>query len=509
FILVGTMNPEEGELRPQLLDRFGLCVDVGGIDQLEQRVEVIRRELNYRSSKKNFRADYLPQEEALRQQLVKSVANLGKVQMKPEQHRLIASISLQAGVQGHRADLVIAAAARSLAALHNRSVPTQDDLWTAAELALTHRANSPFQFDREGVIGSAPNSSLNAAETTTAEQRSEAEAESSESGNPTAERGQAEGSEESTATANGVTTPNTGGNLVQEVEEGLTIQPLEPALQRKQRHQPGRRATEKIQDQRGRYVRAEARERVTDLAVDATIRAAAPYQLGRGRSSGQRLRLEGYDLQQKIRQRKVGHLVVFAVDASASMDAEQRMTATKGAVLSLIQDVYVRRDRVAVVVFKNRSAEVVLQPTASVRLAMRKLERLSVGGTTPLTHGLVTAHQLIKTELRRDSSLRPLLVLISDGRGNISMFREEPVVEAGRVAEMIRSQQIESLVIDSARDFGHLAREPNQARLAPRYQSYASSACAELAEQMGAQYCGLHDLSREEITRAVSGRLKR
>ncbi|MGH7870017.1 MAG: hypothetical protein ACREP9_20865, partial [Candidatus Dormibacteraceae bacterium] len=100
-------------------------------------------------------------------------------------------------------------------------------------------------------------------------------------------------------------------------------------------------------------------------------------------------------------------------------------------------------------------------------------------------------------------------VLISDGRGNISMFREEPVVEAGRVAEMIRSQQIESLVIDSARDFGHLAREPNQARLAPRYQSYASSACAELAEQMGAQYCGLHDLSREEITRAVSGRLKR
>ena len=220
------------------------------------------------------------------------------------------------------------------------------------------------------------------------------------------------------------------------------------------------------------------------------------------------MRLERPDLHQKVRERKVGNLIVFVVDASASMDAEQRMAATKGAILSLLQDAYVRRDRVAVVIFKNRTAEVVLRPTSSVSLARRRLEKLSVGGTTPLTHGLMAGYKVVKTELLRDPTIRPLLVLISDGRGNISMFKEEPLIEAQKVASLIESEEIDCLVIDSARDYSHLPSVQHLARVAPMYQTYAINACADLAERMGARYYGLYDLSRDEIASAVERELR-
>src|SRR5207244_5614811 len=148
-------------------------------------------------------------------------------------------------------------------------------------------------------------------------------------------------------------------------------------------------------------------------------------QKERGRLPGERLKLERDDLRQKVRERKIGNLIVFVVDASASMDAEQRMAATKGAILSLLQDAYVRRDRVAVVIFKNRTAEVVLRPTSSVSLARRRLERLSVGGTTPLTHGLMAGYKVVKTDLLVDPPIRPIAGLTGVGPGN------RPILHAG------------------------------------------------------------------------------
>src|SRR5258706_6073055 len=191
------------------------------------------------------------------------------------------------------------------------------------------------------------------------------------------------------------------------------------------------------------------------------------------------------------------------------MDAEQRMPATRGATLSLLQDAYVRRDGVPGTIFKTRPAEVVLRPTSSVPLARRRLEKLSVGGTTPLTHGLMAGYKVVKTELLRDPTIRPLLVLISDGRGNISMFKEEPLVEAQKVAGLIESEHIDCLVIDSARDYSHLPSVQNLARVAPRYQTYAINACADLAERMGARYYWLYDLSPDEIAPAMERELGR
>ena len=225
-------------------------------------------------------------------------------------------------------------------------------------------------------------------------------------------------------------------------------------------------------------MRAVLTERTTDVAFDATLRAAAPHQPRRraeAPAGGPALRLERQDLRQKVRRRRTGTLIVFVVDASASMDAEQRMQATKGAVLSLLRDAYVRRDKVALVVFSGRIARVALSPTSSVDLAEARLQRLTVGGTTPLTHGLVAGLKLVRTERLRDSNVYPLIVLISDGRGNISLFGEEPLVEAQRIAEQIGHEHIRTLVIDSSRDTAGGAASRRRRARRPRRCSEASA----------------------------------
>jgi magnesium chelatase subunit D len=512
FILIGTMNPEEGELRPQLLDRFGLCVDVESIRDPDQRVLIAERDAAFKRGNHEFVNEFAAADHNLSRALAEAIAAVKEVKITPGQARLISSICVEAEVLGHRADVVIDHAARALAAYRRHVTPSREDIYDAATLALAHRARQPLRRDQD--------------ETTSPEQGDEQEASKpseSDTGEPQASDSEspAEASADQTSTAadsgqqsagsdQGMTTGGSSGNeSAPDATETFNVRRLDLPRQRRVRKQGGKRSASQTPDRRGRYVRAQPRAKVNDLAIDATVRAAAPMQKERGRQPGERLLLERNDLRQKVRERKVGNLIVFVVDASASMDAEQRMAATKGAILSLLQDAYVRRDRVAVVIFKNRTAEVVLRPTSSVSLARRRLEKLSVGGTTPLTHGLMAGYKVVKTELLRDPTIRPLLVLISDGRGNISMFKEEPLVEAQKVAAMIDAEEIDALVIDSARDYSHLPSVQHLARVAPMYQTYAINACADLAERMGARYYGLYDLSRDEIASAVERELGR
>ena len=512
FILVGTMNPEEGELRPQLLDRFGLCVDVEGIRDPDERVLIAERDAAFKRGDHEFANEFAAADSNLSRALAEAIGRVKDVRVTAAHARLISSICVEAEVLGHRADVVIDHAARALAAYRRHGSPSREDIYDAATLALAHRARQPIRRDQD--------------ESTTPEHGEEQEGSQQsdpESGEPQASESEAssEATAEQSASASetgqqsagadtGVTTGGSSGHESSpEALQTFNLRRIDLPRQRRVRKQGGKRAASQTPDRRGRYVRAEPKEKVSDLAIDATVRAAAPMQKERGRRHGERLMLERQDLRQKVRERKVGNLIVFVVDASASMDAEQRMAATKGAILSLLQDAYVRRDRVAVVIFKNRTAEVVLRPTSSVSLARRRLERLSVGGTTPLTHGLMAGYKVVKTELLRDPSIRPLLVLISDGRGNISMFKEEPLVEAQKVAALIDAEDIDALVIDSARDYSHLPSVQHLARVAPMYQTYAINACADLADRMGAHYYGLYDLSRDEIATAVERELGR
>jgi magnesium chelatase subunit D len=513
FILVGTMNPEEGELRPQLLDRFGLCVDVGGADDIEDRVRIMEQDASRALDSEAFSRQAGRGEALLAADIIAAEARLATVVVSRIMLELASSLAVAAGASGHRADIVLVRAARTLAALRGLGAVGLAEIQDAAELALNHRRREQSPATRH-----AEEDFRQQAE----EKLKELEAD--------AEKAKAEGKPEASAQSDS----GSGGDQV-EAETSAGQAPLDPSdpapmegsepfegeifpiakieipRERRQRKAAGKRTKSITGQRRGRYVRATTVEKTTDLALDATLRAAAPMQRKRraaaaaaGEVVGENLRLERHDLRQKVRDRKIGNLIVFVVDASASMDAEQRMTATKGAVLSLLRDAYVRRDKVALVVFSGREARVVLRPTNSVEMAEKRLSRLNVGGTTPLTHGLVEGLKLVRSERLKNADVYPLLVLISDGRGNISVAGDEPLIEAQRVAEQIKTEGIRALVIDSARDYSKSLPARRLAQISgSAYSSYALNACNDLAEHMGGRYLGLFDLNQGSILAGV------
>ncbi|MGA8016004.1 MAG: magnesium chelatase subunit D family protein [Candidatus Dormiibacterota bacterium] len=534
FILVGTMNPEEGELRPQLLDRFGLCVDVSGLRAVAERVAVMQRDIDRQLDSLAQDRSRQPDQDRLRAVISKAQELLPLVEISAEMRWFIALACLDAGVLGHRADIVVMRTALTLCALRQAEAVlgaapghepspsplevTPEDIAIAAELALRHRRR-----DRPG-DGSPSQGSPKAAERQRERMEELAEQARAEAAMTDADSDDSHQSAEDSDQETGDRTAEQRGDEAsgQEVKRHAAEQLFEGELfpvksiklprDRKSRSATGKRSSSETRDKRGRYVRAVQVEHTTDVAFDATLRAAAPHQPRRraGRvSGGPALRLEKQDLRQKVRRRRTGTLIVFVVDASASMDAEQRMQATKGAVLSLLRDAYVRRDKVALVVFSGRTARVALSPTNSVDLAESRLQRLTVGGTTPLTHGLVAGLKLVRTERLRDRNVYPLIVLISDGRGNISLFGEEPLVEAQRIAEQLGHEHIRTLIIDSARDTTVAQLPPiGAASHHPLFGGYGFNACLDLAVRSGGEYLGLYDLSQGAIVAGVEKTLR-
>jgi len=228
---------------------------------------------------------------------------------------------------------------------------------------------------------------------------------------------------------------------------------LETPQDRLLRSTGGKRSRTHTTRRRGRYIAARSSPRdASDLAFDATLRAAAPYQAERSEQKsgepGPLLHLRPQDYFSKVRVRRSANLIVFVVDASWSMAVSERMEATKGAILSLLTDAYQRRDRVGMIVFQKDRAILVLPPTNSVDLAKRMLANLPIGGKTPLAAGLFLAHHVVEQELRRYPELAPLLVILTDGAGNVSMGDAPPQSEAYRIAEQIQEDAIKSVVIN-------------------------------------------------------------
>jgi magnesium chelatase subunit D len=226
---------------------------------------------------------------------------------------------------------------------------------------------------------------------------------------------------------------------------------LDTPLDKITREKSGKRSYSRTERKRGRYIKARpAGDKPQDIAFDATLRAAAPYQLQRHQDeeSDMALQLRMSDLQRKVRVRRTGNLILFVVDASWSMAASERMEATKGAIFSLLVDAYQRRDQVGLVVFQRDKARVVLPPTSSVDLAQKALQDLPVGGKTPLSHGLFIAWQVLENARRRDPEIRPLMILLTDGAGNVSMTGVPAQDEAMRMAELFAQAKIRSIVIN-------------------------------------------------------------
>jgi magnesium chelatase subunit D len=260
---------------------------------------------------------------------------------------------------------------------------------------------------------------------------------------------------------------------------------LKTPVDRMSRRSSGKRSRTVTTRKRGRYIYARyAPGRYEDIALDATVRSAATQQRDRDHEETAVV-IQDQDLHRKVRVRKASNLILFAVDASWSMAAAERMAATKGAIMSLLMDAYQKRDRVAMVSFQKDRAHLVLPPTSSVEMAKKALQDIPVGGKTPLSAGLMLALQIIEREKAQDSELMPLMILLTDGAGNVSMMGMPPREETLMVADLFAEKSIRAVVINT------------------EHESLDRGLARELAETLEAPCYSLTDLRAESLYQTV------
>jgi magnesium chelatase subunit D len=389
--------------------------------------------------------------------------------------KLAVQMAIEMGTQGHRADITMIKAGRTLAAYDGREEVTADDIKEAARLVLPHRMRrEPFEEPgaRQDELEQAFNKH-NPPDDNTDGQPPEREKTPTET-DTTSEQGE---KSPGTPPEQVFGAARTGGS------SDITTPP-----ERQVRRGDGRRGKAQSDSRSGRYVRSRrptADSPGDDVALDATLRAAAPHQRDRNSGDGT-VTFRKEDVREKVRQKKVRNTTVFVVDSSGSMGARQRMRAVKGAILSLLKDAYQKRDHIGLVAFKGNGAEVLLPPTSSVELAKNRLETLPTGGKTPFSEGLLKGHQVLRGEMARDEKVQPLMIIVSDGRANVSMGRNtEALQEAKHVAEQIQHDGIHSVVIDTEQGAVELG------------------GMKVLSEALGGRYLKLEEVQSEPIIQAT------
>jgi magnesium chelatase subunit D len=491
FLLVGTMNPEEGELRPQLLDRFGLTVEAVAPRDPATRAEVVRRRMAFDADPAGFAARFADNEARIAASIVAARARLASIVIDDSLLEVIAAVCASFGVDGLRADIVIARAAAAHAAWRGASAVTREDVRAAARLALPHRRRrNPF--DAPGLDEQQLDDALGEAIQDPDDEPDPQPPDPGPGGTPPPTDGQAPGNGQAPAgdPAHGLgddggagqrrqTAPSTAGRE-SVAATGATFRARRLEVPGKGHGATGRRS--RAYTDGGHTVGARAPEAVLrDLHVTATLMASAPHQVRRGRA-GPGLVLDRADLRERRREGRESNLVLFLVDASGSMAARRRMEAVKGAVLSLLLDAYQRRDKVGLVCFRGAGAQLLLPPTSSVDAAARRLATMPTGGQTPLIAGLTEAHATLRRERMRDPQRRPLLVVVTDGRHTAG---GDPQAAALR----LRHDGIASVVVDCESG-------PVRLRLA-----------GTLAQALGGEYLSLDDLGDLSVA-ALAGSVR-
>lgn len=467
FTLVGTMNPEEGQLRPQFLDRFGLMVHVEAPVDITERTEVVRRRIAFENDPLAFAQRWELTQERLKQQLLKAKQLLPSVQLHDDLLTLISEIATSFNVKSLRADIVMYKTAVTIAALDLRTEVTEQDIREAAELALSHRSkNKSF---------SAPPTPPNPAP-----QEPKAEGSS-----PEQKPGQNPSKGENQGVQGDKETPTDQQYTAEEKIFGAIIPSALPEIENLinrnlQQVQNGKRSTA-LNVNKGAYIRSEPVKYTTDIAIEATVINALlrdPDQFN----------ITIDDLHQKKRKNKTGNLILFVVDASGSMSALKRMEAVKGTVLKLLTDAYEKRDTVGVIAFRGIEAQILLYPTQSIELAEEAMHTLPTGGRTPLPHALQTALQLLNTVGNKD--YRPILVILTDGKANVPLAGsgsgDDPWGQTVQLAGQIKDLNIQSLVLNSESNYFNLDK------------------AEQLANLLGGQYISLDEISEEQLTPIIN-----
>ena len=496
--VLATMNPEEGVLPQHILDRFGMYVDVTSEMELEQRIKIMRQALAYGSDVASFRKEYATATQELRTKIAGAMELLPQIQLSDAMLILAAQMVSQALCAGHRAEIYLLEAAKALAALAGRAYVLPKDVEEAAQFVLPHRMRKPpepqepeasEQDSSEQDEDEFENNDDEAQDNTEDNSRDDNSLpppplDNNDDGAADDEQDKNEQDEKDAQEPKQNNDQLAPEEQIADIDKSFRLPKmlLDLGKDRNIRRGSGKRSTTRTDLKQGRYVRAELpKAKVEDLAFDATIRAAAPFQKMR-EDNGCALNIKQEDLRQKVREKRIGNTFLFAVDASGSMGARERMRAVKGAIFYMLQEAYQKRDRVGMIAFRRQKAELLLPITRSVDLAQKCLAELPTGGKTPLADGLAVALQTLSMLNKHDSELEPILVLVTDGRANATEADGgDPVASALKMAERIGKAKITSVVIDTESDFIKLG-------LAKR-----------IAAAMGANYYTLQRLTKDSI----------
>ena len=442
FVLVASMNPEEGELRPQLLDRFGLSVDITAPAYIDHRTEVLRRQLA--AERRSGVDDFADNDELLSRQVAE--ARQTRVEIPDEILHIASRLSLEVGAEGMRADLMLCRAAMAAAALDGRSTATSDDIRDVAPLVLGHRRRRR-PFDEPGITPE---------ELDHAWQQATAQPPEDQPNHDQAEHDQRD---------------EAGAQLPLRLPNERR-----PATSRKTAGRDGLTS-----GPRGRLLRDTDFDQSSSIAIDG--RSTALALAGRRNATDEPdAALTAHDLRSATYEQRTGSLLVLVVDASASMGVEHRMSTTKAAVLGLLGDAYRRRGRVALITFRGDEAQIVLRPTASVEIARARLADLRTGGTTPLAAGLDQATKVVNG-ITGDSSLDATVVVVTDGRATSGS--SDPIAAAHHAMEQLARTGARIVVLDT---------ETGPTRL---------GLASQIAERVGATHLPLDVRDEAQLERVI------
>jgi magnesium chelatase subunit D len=466
FVLIGTMNPEEGELRPQLLDRFGLTVEVHASRDVDVRVQVIRARMAYEADPDGFAERYVDADAELARRIATARTLVDDVTLPDNELRRIAALCAAFDVDGMRADLVVARTAVAHAAWRGANTVEEQDIRVAAELALPHRRRRD-PFDDPGIDRDQLDEALAQAGSDAGPDPDPDPTGGGQSVEPEHDLPQQNSHADAKPSSPRPSAPpsktfRTRALKVPGVGEGA----------------PGRRS--RARNATGSVIAA------TDgndpscgghgLHLFATMLSAAE------RAGTGPLRPQPDDVRRAVREGREGNLVIFVVDASGSMAARDRMAAVSGAALSLLRDAYQRRDKVAVITFRQQEARLLLPPTTSAHIAGRRLARFDTGGKTPLAEGLLAARELIMREKARDRARRSLVVVLTDGRATAG---PNPLGRTRAAAARLVAEGAAAVVVDCETSYVRLGL------------------AKQLARYLGAPVIRPEQLHADSLTRAV------
>lgn len=484
FTIIAAINPESGMLSGACLDQFGLFVNVDNIHDENTRVEILKRTISFEKDCASFCNLWKLENEKIKKAIHSAMSLLPKVVVSSGMIQLASVYALKAHVSGHRADIYLIEAARALAALAERRYVLPKDLEKAAEFVLPHRMRKNWEEElpqSDELEDSDKNNTEKAQESEDNDLGDDGE---DPSRNHIVEVTGNGGNNDESSSDMPEFPQGADDEKVDSADLHVILPPLWIQNEKKQftPKGSGKRNITRSDERQGRYVKAGIPKGEThDIAIDATLRAAAPHQKGR-QSNGCAVVIRHEDIRRKQREKRTGNIFLFLVDASGSMGARERMKAVKGVVFKMLADAYQKRDRVGMIAFRRDRAEVLLPITRSIEFAQKKLAALPTGGKTPLAQGLIKAEDMLDRLYRQDPLQDPVLILITDGRATNSLNKNtDPVRDALSEAERIGHRHMLTAVIDTESGFIKLGL------------------AKELAQKMGASYFHVDKISEDRL----------